>query len=113
MPELSNAIHCEFLSASRDLKYHVHFSQFFTKNEHGECRGAASFREGVRIPKESATHCREVRVQRPSASSGWGVFGTGCGSQVVVLVKSDPSFAAIFQEGTLVVGAAVSGTVFG
>jgi hypothetical protein len=30
----SNAIHCEFLSASRDSEYHVHFSQFFTKNEH-------------------------------------------------------------------------------
>ena len=30
----SNAIHCECLSASRDLEYHVHFSQFLTKNEH-------------------------------------------------------------------------------
>jgi hypothetical protein len=35
MPGLSNAIHCEFLIASSDLEYHVHFSQFFTKNEHG------------------------------------------------------------------------------
>ena len=34
MPGLSNAIHREFLSASRDLEYHVHFSQYFTKNEH-------------------------------------------------------------------------------
>jgi hypothetical protein len=34
MPGLSNAIHREFLSASRDLEYHVHFSQFFIKNEH-------------------------------------------------------------------------------
>ena len=40
-------------------------------------------------------------------------MGRGSGSQVVVLVKSDPSFAAIFEEGTLVVGATVSGTVFG
>ena len=34
MPGLSNTIHREFLSASRDLEYNVHFSQFFTKNEH-------------------------------------------------------------------------------
>ena len=44
---------------------------------------------------------------------GFVRVGRGSGSQVVVLVKSDPSFAAIFEEGTLVVGAAVSGTVFG
>ena len=34
MLSLSNAIHRGFLSASRDLVYHVHFSQFFIKNEH-------------------------------------------------------------------------------
>jgi hypothetical protein len=34
MQGLSNAIHREFLSASRDLEYHVHFLQFFAKNEH-------------------------------------------------------------------------------
>jgi hypothetical protein len=34
MPGLSNALHREFLSAPKDLEYHVHFSQFFTKNEH-------------------------------------------------------------------------------
>jgi hypothetical protein len=38
MPGLSNAIHCGFLSASRDLIYQVHFSKFFTKSEHAIVR---------------------------------------------------------------------------
>jgi hypothetical protein len=47
MPGLSNAIHCEFLSASRDLEYHVHFSQNFTKNEHA----IVKFRKPQQIQK--------------------------------------------------------------
>jgi hypothetical protein len=49
MPGLSNAIHCEFLSASRDLEYHVHFSQFLTKNEHA----IVKFWKPQQIPKVS------------------------------------------------------------
>ena len=44
---------------------------------------------------------------------GFVRVGRGSGSQVVVLVKGDQRFAAIFEEGTHVVGAAVSGAVFG
>jgi len=35
---------------------------------------------------------------------GFVRVGRRSGSQVVVLVKGDPSFAAIFEEGTIVVG---------